>query len=73
MVSSHGPRRAFRWLPVDETNPFHDGRLGLMKVLRRVLSVLALAGAFAAVVRVRGMGGTPPKHGGWRPLELNDD
>lgn len=44
-----------------------------MKVLRRVLSVLALAGAFAAVVRVRGMGGTPPQHGGWRPLELNDD
>jgi hypothetical protein len=43
-----------------------------MKVLRRVLSVLVLAGALAATLRIRGTGGTPPQHGGWRPLDVNE-
>jgi hypothetical protein len=44
----------------------------MMKLLRRALSALMLAGAVAAAIRVRGTGGTPPQHGGWRPLELPD-
>jgi hypothetical protein len=43
-----------------------------MKLLRRILSTLAIAGFVAGVLRVRGVGGTPPQHGGWRPLELPD-
>jgi hypothetical protein len=41
-----------------------------MKVVRRVLAALTLAGAIAAALRLRGKGGTPPQHGGWRQLEL---
>ena len=33
-------------------------------------SQLSIAVAVAAALRVRGSGGTPPEHGGWRPLEL---
>ena len=42
----------------------------LVKLLRRALSAVTLAVAVAAALRVRGSGGTPPEHGGWRPLEL---
>jgi hypothetical protein len=41
-----------------------------MKLLRRILGALTMAGIAAAGLRVRGRGGTPPQHGGWRPLEL---
>lgn len=45
-----------------------------MKLLRRVASAIVLAAAyatvFATVFRIRGSGGTPPQHGGWRPLTL---
>jgi len=41
-----------------------------MKVIRRALSAIFAMGFVAAVLRVRGSGGTPPQHGGWRPLEL---
>lgn len=41
-----------------------------MKLLRRALSAVTIAVAVAAALRVRGSGGTPPEHGGWRPLEL---
>ncbi|HSP29384.1 MAG TPA: hypothetical protein VLN74_12595 [Ilumatobacteraceae bacterium] len=41
-----------------------------MKFLRRAFSAIALMAFAAAVLRVRGSGGTPPQHGGWRPLEL---
>ena len=43
-----------------------------MKLIRRALSAVALAVAVTAALRVRGSGGTPPQHGGWRPLELPD-
>lgn len=43
-----------------------------MKLLRGAISAIFLAGTFAACLRVRGTGGTPPQHGGWRPLELPD-
>jgi len=39
-----------------------------MKMLRRALVALGLAGFIAAVLRVRGSGGTPPQDGGWREL-----
>jgi hypothetical protein len=44
-----------------------------MKLLRRILGALTMAGIAAAGLRVRGRGGTPPQHGGWRPLELPTD
>lgn len=39
-----------------------------MKMLRRALVALGLAGIIAAVLRLRGSGGTPPSEGGWREL-----
>jgi len=41
-----------------------------VKVLRRALSALFAMAFVATVLRVRGSGGTPPQHGGWRPLDL---
>ena len=43
-----------------------------MKVLRRVLVVLGVAGLAAALVRLRGSGGTPPEGDGWRELSGPD-
>jgi hypothetical protein len=43
-----------------------------MKLVRRIFAALIMAGAAAAAIRVKGRGGTPPQHGGWRPLELPD-
>lgn len=39
-----------------------------MKLLRRAVVALAIAGFGAAVLRLRGTGGTPPADGGWREL-----
>lgn len=39
-----------------------------MTTLRRALIALGLAGLIAAVLRLRGSGGTPPSEGGWREL-----
>jgi hypothetical protein len=39
-----------------------------MRALRRALLALGAAGVLAAVVRLRGTGGTPPQNGGWREL-----
>lgn len=41
-----------------------------MKVLIRILGALLMAGLAAAGIRLKGTGGVPPQHGGWRPLEL---
>jgi alpha-beta hydrolase superfamily lysophospholipase len=41
-----------------------------MKLLRRALAALALAGLAAAAIRLRGSGGTPPQRGGWRRLDV---
>ena len=43
-----------------------------MTLLRRALVALGLAGFVAAVLRVRGSGGTPPQSGGWRELSGTD-
>ncbi|MEM8746558.1 MAG: hypothetical protein AAF945_13935 [Actinomycetota bacterium] len=42
-----------------------------MKLIRRILSAILITAGIAGVVRVRGTGGTPPQHGGWRPLDLD--
>lgn len=42
-----------------------------MKLIRRALGALALAVLAAGGLRVRGKGGTPPQHGGWRQLDLD--
>jgi hypothetical protein len=39
-----------------------------MKMLRKALAALAMAGIIAAVLRLRGSGGSPPQEGGWREL-----
>lgn len=41
-----------------------------VRLLRRALVALSLAGAIAAALRLRGRGGTPPQHGGWQPVEF---
>lgn len=44
----------------------------LMALLRRALVALGIAGLIAAVLRLRGTGGTPPQEGGWRELSGPD-
>jgi hypothetical protein len=39
-----------------------------MKMLRRAVVAIGLAGLIAAVLRARGSGGVPPQDGGWREL-----
>ena len=39
-----------------------------MKMFRRALVAVGLAGLVAAVLRLRGSGGVPPQQGGWREL-----
>ena len=39
-----------------------------MTLIRRALVALGIAGGVAAVLRLRGSGGTPPQRGGWREL-----
>jgi hypothetical protein len=39
-----------------------------VKYVRRTLVALGIAGIVAAVLRLRGSGGVPPKDGGWREL-----
>ena len=43
-----------------------------MRLFRRLLLVLGLAGVVAAILRLRGTGGTPPQDGGWRELSGPD-
>ncbi|HWJ62778.1 MAG TPA: hypothetical protein VNQ33_07575 [Acidimicrobiales bacterium] len=43
-----------------------------MTMIRRALVALGLAGLVAAVLRVRGSGGTPPQRGGWRELSPDE-
>jgi len=41
-----------------------------VKWIQRAIGAVAIAVGVAAALRVRGTGGTPPQHGGWRPLDL---
>ena len=55
------------------TNGLHGNSLeATVTMLRRALVALGVAGAIAAVLRVRGTGGVPPQGGGWRELSGPD-
>jgi hypothetical protein len=41
-------------------------------MFRRALLAIGVAGAIAAILRVRGSGGVPPQSGGWRELSGPD-
>lgn len=41
-----------------------------MRLLRRAIVALSLAGAIAGLLRVRGKGGVPPQEGGWREIAV---
>jgi hypothetical protein len=41
-------------------------------MLRRALVALGVAALLAAILRVRGTGGVPPRSGGWRELSGPD-
>ncbi len=43
-----------------------------MTLIRRALVALGVAGGIAAILRVRGSGGTPPQRGGWRELSPDE-
>ena len=47
--------------------------IAAVKLFRRILAALLMAGVAAAGIRLKGSGGVPPQHGGWRPLELPPD
>ena len=41
-----------------------------VKIVRRALFALWVAGVIAGAMRVRGRGGVPPQHGGWQPIDV---
>jgi hypothetical protein len=41
-------------------------------LIRRALTAVGIAGAIAAILRVRGSGGVPPASGGWHELTEHD-
>ncbi len=43
-----------------------------MNAIRRALVSLGVAGVVAGILRLRGTGGIPPQHGGWRELSGKD-
>ncbi|MGY6500758.1 MAG: hypothetical protein ACXIVQ_07710 [Acidimicrobiales bacterium] len=43
-----------------------------MTMIRRAFVALGIAGFIAAVLRLRGSGGVPPRDGGWRELSGPD-
>ena len=43
-----------------------------MKIVRRALFALWVAGVIAGAMRVRGRGGVPPQHGGWQPIDVGE-
>jgi hypothetical protein len=44
----------------------------LVTMIRRALLAIGIAGAIAAILRVRGSGGVPPQSGGWRELPASE-
>ncbi len=50
-----------------------SGPMGtVLRAVRRAVLALGLAGVVAAAIRIRGSGGVPPRHGGWRELDGPD-
>lgn len=44
----------------------------VMRVLRRALLAVSVGTAVAAILRLRGSGGVPPRQGSWRQLSGPD-
>ena len=44
----------------------------MLRLVRRALLALGVGTVVAAVLRVRGFGGAPPRQGGWRELSGPD-
>lgn len=44
----------------------------MVRVIRRALLAVGVAGAIAAVLRLRGRGGVPPQRGGWQEVPFTD-
>jgi hypothetical protein len=42
-----------------------------VKLLRRAIAALFMAGLIAGALRLRGRGGVPPQDGGWRELPVH--
>lgn len=49
-----------------------QSRFAIMTLVRRALVALGLAAVAAAILRLRGSGGLPPRDGGWRELSGPD-
>ncbi|MGH9106507.1 MAG: hypothetical protein ACRDZX_11870 [Acidimicrobiales bacterium] len=49
-----------------------SGHRDNLRLLSRAFFAVALAALAAAVVRLRGSGGTPPHRGGWRQLSVSE-
>jgi len=41
-----------------------------MRLLRRALTAITMAGLIFGALRVRGKGGVPPQVGGWREIDV---
>jgi len=75
--AGHGAAHEYRPMDVAHYRRARGGRartsgplwgVRVMKMLRRALVALGLAGLVAGVLRLRGAGGVPPQRGGWREL-----
>jgi hypothetical protein len=73
MAEMHGPFTSIpAAAPSRDAHEDANGNNGAVKVLRRIITALFMTGAAAAALRVKGRGGTPPQHGGWRPISIAD-
>ena len=63
-----GPCTPARSLPAG----LFDGLATLrsVKMLRRAMVALSLAGTIAGLLRLKGKGGVPPQEGGWREVSI---
>jgi hypothetical protein len=43
-----------------------------MNAIRRALVALGVTVVAAAIIRLRGSGGTPPQRGGWREVPISE-
>ena len=73
LASISSPRAVSSSCRARRTDPDRDSLYSAaMALLRRALAAVGIAGVIAAVLRLRGTGGTPPQSGGWRELSGPD-
>jgi len=44
----------------------------MISFIRKIIFVFGLAGLIAAIIKLRGTGGVPPKTGGWKEVLPSD-